>query len=137
MRFVNAVVGSAQDIIDDLICLSKIGVLPRALLAWSDTSDRMWFFSIHVDFIDAGIAYQKLLREKRMSEEDTVTLSGGELEDKLMIQRVGIAKLACDWVFCSYDVFGMEKRGWNEGWRVISALCSAVLGTYKLSTKIN
>ncbi|KAJ3398464.1 hypothetical protein HDV05_002477, partial [Chytridiales sp. JEL 0842] len=139
--------GVVNDMSDDAVALSKMGVLSKG---WSTKctplSDRLWFVSILLDvhelLVDMVAVRGKLARYQRSynkggSEGDEVKMKAekAKLESKLRMQVISLTKLGADFVFCSYDVLGLGDKGWNEGWQTISGLTSALLGTYKLYVK--
>ncbi|KAJ3108302.1 hypothetical protein HDU96_007557 [Phlyctochytrium bullatum] len=154
---VGAVVGIVNDLSDDTVALSKMGVLEKS---WSKTctpiSDRMWFTSIFIDvhellqdYISLRARLAKLEREAAAGvvnrndvPEDMRKLhavAAGEemkkIRDKLFVHKVSLAKLSADFVFCAYDVFDLGSKGWDEGWQTVSGLVAAILGTSKLWMK--
>ncbi|KAJ3106146.1 hypothetical protein HDU97_006963 [Phlyctochytrium planicorne] len=152
-----ALIGIANDLSDDAICLAKMGVLDKA---WSKTctpiSDQCWFASIFIDvhellqdFVAQKGKLAKLRKEAALANSSGKTVSPEvsaadakareelekKIQDKLLMHRVSLAKLAADFIFCTIDVFHLGDRGLDDGWQVFSGLTAAILGTSKLYIK--
>lgn len=100
LSFVNSLIGSTQDVIDDLICLSKIGAVDEKFKELAPTSDRLWFATIHLDLVDAIYAHletrKKLRQEKRVTTKDGAESNNEnrtELRFKLFLQKISIIKV--------------------------------------------
>ncbi|KAJ3250933.1 hypothetical protein HK103_003049 [Boothiomyces macroporosus] len=128
----NVVIGICNDISDDIICLSKLGILDKS---WAKTmtpySDRLWYSGIFID-VHSNICDTNELIKKLANSKDPE--SRQKLQQKIFMQRVSLAKLLADFVFCTIDVFEMGDKV-SEGYQHISGFIAAVLGTYKLYVK--
>jgi hypothetical protein len=129
----NVLIGIANDISDDIICLSKLGVLDKD---WTKTmtpySDRLWYSSIFIDihsnWTETNKWIQKYDQESDMEQKQ-------KLSQKIFMARISLIKLLADFVFCTVDVFELGDRV-SPGWQNLSGLLAALLGTYKLSMKL-
>lgn len=92
-------------------------------------SDRLWYAGIFFD-IHANIADYQILVMKHQKEEDASLRE--KLSQKMFVSRLSLGKLMADFLFCSIDVFHIQK---SEGIQVVSGLISALLGTNKLYLK--
>ncbi|KAJ3280844.1 hypothetical protein HDU76_009071 [Blyttiomyces sp. JEL0837] len=147
------IAGIVNDVSDDAIAFSKMGILEKSWATWcTPISDRLWMLSIFIDVHEISVGWIGLsgrLRElnRRLkavgggSEKDSAERQGFLIEkqkimQKLHVYRLSLIKLSADFVFCFYDVAGLGDRGgWNEGWQVFSGLTAACFGTWKLFVK--
>ncbi|KAK5670911.1 hypothetical protein QVD99_002681 [Batrachochytrium dendrobatidis] len=136
MAPLNAWIGILNDIADDVICLSKMGVLPQLPEKWlqrtTAISDRCWYASI---FIDAHAGYHSMLELHRKVDSASDPVQQQVLKDKLFMQRVSMLKLAMDFAFCSIDVFHLGDKV-DDGLQVVTGFTAALLGTFKLYRKL-
>lgn len=132
--------------IDDVLCLGKIGFLRLdAPLSHSlaRSSDIMWFTTIHLDLLQGFMDLKSMQRAVTLEQGSQKSSQDGEktvhaLKRKLRLQQLGLVKLLADYVFCGIDVFSLESGyGVSPRWQVWSGLASALLGTYKLGSKIS
>ncbi|KAI8902011.1 peroxisomal biogenesis factor 11-domain-containing protein [Globomyces pollinis-pini] len=128
----NCMIGIANDIADDIICLSKLGAIDKSWVKkMTPYSDRLWytsiFFDIHSNLCDTQehIAAYENARDPEKKYK---------AQQKIFMGRVSLIKLLADFVFCSIDVFEMGDRV-SDGWQAVTGLTTAVLGTYKLYVK--
>ncbi|KAJ3195526.1 hypothetical protein HK101_011890 [Irineochytrium annulatum] len=147
--FVGCFVGIVNDISDDIICFSKMGVLDKR---WSSlcapVSDRMWFASIFIDLHE--ILHDRIALKAKLDDNIARCRNadvGGKVDlavldaerkkicEKLAMHRLSLIKLAFDFTFCTFDVFSLGERGWDEGWQVFSGFGAAIMGTAKLYVK--
>ncbi|KAI8852679.1 peroxisomal biogenesis factor 11 [Chytridium lagenaria] len=134
-----AIVGIANDLSDDAICLAKMGVLDKSWIKpCTPLSDRLWFASI---FIDAHEVLQDVImltakRERLKRAKSNLTPNEKmENENHLLMHRISLAKMSADFIFCTIDVFQLGEKGWDDGWQVFTGLAAAILGTTKLYIK--
>ncbi|KAJ3396722.1 hypothetical protein HDU92_002088 [Lobulomyces angularis] len=69
---INCLVGFTQDVIDDFICLSKLGALEKSWQSYGDLSDRLWLTTIHFDLLEAVFQYKKLNSNLKSLERQIV-----------------------------------------------------------------
>ncbi|KAJ3085629.1 hypothetical protein HK102_013984 [Quaeritorhiza haematococci] len=132
----NNTVGIVNDVSDDVICLGKLSVVDKRWVSiLSPLSDRLWYTSIFLDMNQNLYDTRKLEIKLKKAEKEGDAKTVSTLREKLYMQRISLAKLCADWVFCTYDVFGLGDKGWSEGWQNVSGLIAALLGTYKLWVK--
>lgn len=109
---INNVFSLLSDTADDVICLGKLKILDDK---WIDMatpiSDRSWFITIILDIHDLI---------KSIQQEPTT------------LKTISLAKLICDLIFCSIDVFKLEV---SPGWQNVTGLLSGTIGSYKLIQK--
>ncbi|KAJ3190151.1 hypothetical protein HDU85_000442 [Gaertneriomyces sp. JEL0708] len=129
----NATVGFFNCIADDIVTAGKLGLVDKPLYNRATIlADQLWFVTIFFDVYEnmqttAGLR-QKLYSTKDVAKRD-------EIRSKLAMQRISLAKLGADFLFCSIDVFKLGDRGISDGWQAVSGLLSAFLGTYKVWVK--
>jgi hypothetical protein len=128
----NVLIGIANDISDDIICLSKLGVLEKG---WTERmtpySDRLWYSSIFIDLHSNWTETNKLIQ--KYDQESSIEQKE-KLAQKIFMARISLIKLLADFVFCTVDVFELGERV-SPGWQNLSGLLAALLGTYKLYVK--
>ena len=126
----NVALSFANDIVDDLICLAKIGVIDKS---WGSkltpSSDRLWYSTIFID-IHSNLTGTLELIKKRDGERSAELKS--QISHKVDMQYVSLVKLIADFVFCSVDVFELDV---SPGVQHLSGFLAAVLGTFKLYIK--
>jgi hypothetical protein len=116
-------IGIANDISDDLICLSKLSLVPKSVGEYcGPLSDRLWFCSILLDLQELLSYYHR--KKQDMTDQETFMV------------MVNVTKLLADLVFCSFDVFELTRKGYDPRIQSTAALMAALLGTYKLWVKI-
>ncbi|PRT55069.1 hypothetical protein B9G98_02689 [Wickerhamiella sorbophila] len=99
------------EIMDDLYFYAKIGVLDKRLTdRFARQADIGWFITIF------GNLYRK-----------------SQVSVKGKAWRLDVAKLLCDLVFCTIDVFEIPADG---SWQIVSGLASASVGYYKIWRKV-
>ena len=120
-------------------------------------SDRLWWASIFLDtrelLRDRAAAHSKLTNiiakideVKRKQESDALETyeelmldlcaQKDKLETKIHVFDISACKLCADFMFCTIDVFDLNKRlRLSDGWQVFSGLSAALLGTWKLYIK--
>jgi hypothetical protein len=109
---INNVFSLMSDTADDVICLGKLKVLDQKWIDFATPiSDRCWFITIILDIYD-------LLNSIR--------------KEPTLLKKISLAKLGCDFIFCSIDVFKLDV---SPGWQTVSGLLSGSIGTYKLIQK--
>ena len=122
-----------NDLSDDLICLSKIGVIDKK---WIDRctplSDRLWFFGIFMDLYENRVVHHSL-QKKLKSETDPSKANA--LQSKLGMQQISFLKLCCDFILCFIDVFLLGDRV-SDGYQASAGLLAALFGTYKIYVKV-
>lgn len=127
----NAVNSIVNDLLDDIICLGKLGLLDKKWVEWaSPLSDRCWFASLFIDIHENVLNTTKIVQKLEIAPNEM----RGELVQKLFLQRVSLAKLGCDFVFCTIDVFELNERV-GDGVQAVAGLTAAILGTLKLVIK--
>lgn len=105
-----ALVDLYTEIMDDLYFYAKIGLLNKALTdKFSRQADYGWYIAILANL------YAK---------------SKAPVKNKAW--KLDVAKLLCDFVFCTIDVF--EPRV-DSAWQIVSGLASASIGYYKIWRK--
>ncbi|KAH6583108.1 hypothetical protein BASA61_008156 [Batrachochytrium salamandrivorans] len=133
----NAGIGILNDVCDDVICLSKMGLLSNLSPHWiqraTTLSDRCWYTSIFVDLYTAYHARQKLYTALAKT---TDPIQHQAITDKIFMQHISIAKLSMDFVFCSVDVLKIGDQV-SQGVQIIPGFLSALLGTFKLYRKVH
>lgn len=147
LEVANAAIGVVNDFVDDYICMGKIGVFKNKerVKRMSVLSDRLWYTTIYLDVHDNHNAIklnqtqlyqnQALLALLNDKEKSDLLEKIKKCEKKLFMLNVGRMKLLVDWIFCSYDVFLMEDRGFPIQIQVVSGLIASLLGTYKIYNK--
>lgn len=109
---INNIFSLMSDTADDVICLGKLKVLDAKWIEFATPiSDRSWFITILLDVHD-------LLNSIR--------------REPTRLKTISLAKLICDFVFCSVDVFHLDV---SPGWQNVTGLLSGCIGTYKLIQK--
>ena len=144
LSIINNSISLANDCVDDVICLAKIGAIDKSYakkLEW--TSSIMWYSTIFLDLHDnvqALLATTSKIRDfsaTKMNDDEFETrdLERGTqaLLQKRFMTTVNIAKLSLDFVFCTVDVF--EPKRISDGWQAIPGFLSGLLGTYKWIVK--
>ncbi|KAI9209889.1 peroxisomal biogenesis factor 11-domain-containing protein [Polychytrium aggregatum] len=147
-----------NDISDDLICLSKIGVLSDSWAGrMTPVSDRLWFSTIWIDLWFALWDYRSCVKHHWALKQPSVprkAISGStplptrptaqpvekdlkQSRERLFMAKLQILKLLADGLFCGLDVFYPSKPsgGSMELTQLCAALVSGAAGTYKLWTK--
>lgn len=123
-----AIIGICNDISDDLICLSKIGLIAKEhSKRLTPISDRLWLFSIFID-IQANLEATNKLISTQDFKKDPKAIQ------KVYLNRISLAKLISDLIFCTVDVFEMDGKV-SPAWQIMTGLLSASLGTMKLYIK--
>jgi hypothetical protein len=126
----NAALSFTNDIVDDMICLAKIGVIDKS---WGSKltplSDRLWYSTIFID-VHANLSATRELVQKRDAERSTELKL--QISHKIDMQYVSLVKLLADFVFCSVDVFELQV---SPGVQHLSGFLAAILGTFKLYVK--
>lgn len=143
----NAYVAILNDVADDIICLGKLNLLSSQWTGKASLiSDRCWFFSIFIDMHELLSDYSTMTQKYYVSRKNreipatslpTSFSQESEMKalcQKIEMQRVSIAKLSCDFIFCSVDVFNLGDRV-GDGVQAGAGLCAAMLGTYKIYAK--
>ncbi|KAJ1557506.1 hypothetical protein HK405_015859, partial [Cladochytrium tenue] len=128
LPLLSATVGLANDVSDDLVCWSKLGVLPpevaRTFTPWSD---RLWFASIFIDARDLALDRAETLAKLRAARAALATAGAvtkgkappaaeaaevealrarvAGLQARVRLQRISGLKLTADLIFCTADVF--------------------------------
>lgn len=143
----NCVISFINDIVDDMICLSKIGALDKKYKGpkWEKASALLWYTTIFIDGRDAFNALmenynkeRKLLSQRKsyINNNDDDKNAKAETDKQLAavlakrsLLYVNVSKLLCDGVFCTVDVF--EPKDISDGWQAVSGLISGILGAYK------
>ncbi|CAG8543203.1 8293_t:CDS:2 [Paraglomus brasilianum] len=125
LGFVNSVAGMGNDILDDLYCLGKIGILsketarrvePIAIAVWFVT---IWL-DIHELLWNVWQLKKKMARAKgRCSEEECK-----KMEEKMFWLKHGLLKMLADLSFCGYDFF---ECTFSEGFQTITGFASGAL----------
>jgi hypothetical protein len=75
--------------------------------------------------VDGLLSIQKKLISEKDKEQRT------KAKSKMTIQQVSLIKLLADFIFCSIDVFKLEK----ERIQVYAGLLASMLSSYKLYVK--
>ncbi|KAI8802110.1 hypothetical protein BJ742DRAFT_834611 [Cladochytrium replicatum] len=163
MLVINHIVGTACNVADDINCLAKIGVLSsKTGKLWGPRASQLWFTCIWLDlyentmsFLDVYTLKKTALRRNLRKAESPVPLhkrqpttmsvllpsksSTGtvqQLDTRLRAIYTIYFKLLMDLIYCSYDVFHLEGKGWDQGWQVWTGLISAWIGAHKLYGKL-
>ncbi|KAI9179455.1 hypothetical protein H9P43_004778 [Blastocladiella emersonii ATCC 22665] len=162
LSWYNPVASVVNDVVDDIICLAKIGALDKS---WSKrldtTSTRLWFSTILIDVYENYRGQAKLVADVVRRERDLAALhassaspvaaaavSKGEREvaietahkglaaakQKLFMQRVSFFKLLADFTFCWVDFREMSGDR-ADGIQAVAGFCAALLATYKIWVK--
>ena len=126
----NCALSFINDLVDDGICLSKIGVMDKS---WTQRltyySDRLWYSTIFID-IHSNIMGMLELFKKR-DDEKSMELKN-QISYKIFMQQISLYKLLADFAFCSVDVFDLQV---SPGVQHLSGFIAALLGTFKLYVK--
>ncbi len=109
---INNIFSLLSDGADDMICLGKLKVIDDKWIDFATPiSDRSWFITIFLDIYDLVKSIQK---------------------EPTMLKKISLAKLICDLIFCSIDVFKLDV---SAGWQNVTGLLSGTIGTFKLIQK--
>lgn len=132
LAYANALIGVANDIVDDVICLSKIGVLDKTLAKrYEYTSSVLWYSSILIDLYD-NLSGHYNLYSKHLQAIDgpgkDEALAATILEKRRM-SAVNTLKLLADFVFCTVDI--LEPKEVSDGYQILAGLLSGGIGLYK------
>lgn len=126
---VNTILSLLNDISDDMICLSKLKVLPASVGKRCEPwSNRMWLCCIMLDMYDLLQDRAQLLTKIKLTDQASQKQS---LTDSLIYNQVSIYKMMADLCFCLIDV-----NLWSAD--VFQAACGMTagsLGFYKLWLK--
>ena len=126
----NAVLSFINDLVDDGICLSKIGVVDKS---WTSRltpySDRLWYSTIFIDVHANLMGMQELLAKKEAEKSAELRI---QISNKIFMQQLSLVKLLADFTFCSVDVFELPV---SPGVQHLSGFLAAILGTFKLYVK--
>jgi hypothetical protein len=132
-----------SDLADDILCFGKLGILGDSWTRRAGLlSDRAWLLTILLDLVAAQDSLSRLSHALSHASPSTETLDSDlekkreSLKQKLFLQRISIAKLYADLVFCTIDVLDLGDRV-SPGWQALTGLTSALLGTYKLVLKVS
>jgi hypothetical protein len=124
----NIVAGMINDVSDDIICLAKLGIVDKSWIdKMSPYSDRLWYFTIFLDV-------QSNLEQASKLKSSLKTGDKKEVEQKLYVNNISLVKLLCDFVFCTIDVFQLDKKV-HPSYQILSGFVAAYLGTVKLYLK--
>ncbi|KAL7747610.1 hypothetical protein RI367_007051 [Sorochytrium milnesiophthora] len=133
MAVVNALVGIANDVVDDVICLAKIGALEKSWVKRLDPhSSRLWMSSIVMDLIDNYVGLGKLVQKEQAAARKGEAVAA--IREKKRVQTISFIKLMSDFTFCYVDVANMSGRR-ADGIQAFSGFLSGVLSLYKLCLK--
>jgi len=118
----------ANDLVDDIVCLSKIGVLDRSLAKkYSPYSARLWMTGI---WLDLNSVYQKIAATNRAIDnavtKDEVLRYVHEKER----HYYDLIKLLFDLVFCIGDCWPHFYK--SGGWQAISGSLSGFMSLFKM-----
>jgi len=118
----------ANDIVDDIVCLSKIGVIDRSLAKkYAPYSARLWMTGI---WLDLHTIYQRIAATNRAIE------ASNKKEDVLRYVRekerhyYDLIKLLFDLVFCIGDCWPHVYK--SGGWQAISGSLSGFMSLLKM-----
>jgi hypothetical protein len=128
----NVALSILNDISDDLICLSKLGVISKEWVDWCDPiSARLWFITILIDIHGNFVDTAELIKRRNEERSNEMRI---QLRQKIFMSNVSLFKLLADLVFCTVDVLAIGEKI-SPGYQHLSGFTAAVLGTYKLYVK--
>ncbi|KAJ3259896.1 hypothetical protein HDU77_001616 [Chytriomyces hyalinus] len=157
--FLNTINSLFTSLADDGVTLSKVGITqPNPFfITWAD---RLWLVGI-------GAVSGRLLKTTEYLDEDGVHISADtsphtaqvlinnantkikQANQEIWLSQITLAKLVADFIFCSFDVFGVVKKVEKRGginlsrgavvtasqlqkFQDVAALVAGILGTWKL-----
>jgi hypothetical protein len=126
----NAFLSAVNEFFDDMVCLCKIGVVSKERGLWYEFyANYLWLICTMIDLRDQFEAHKKLVGKQK--KDDTSTESK-ELKEKLFVNRISIAKLMADFLFCYYDIMEFDAAPRVQA---LCALIAGSIGWYKLYLK--
>jgi hypothetical protein len=125
-------IGITNDVVDDIICLSILGVLESSYITkCTPISDRLWYSSIFIDIHSNWVDTMGLIESY---DTELNSKAKDKIAQKIFMARISLMKLLADFVFCTVDVFEMGDKV-SPGWQNTSGLLAALFGVYKLYVK--
>lgn len=120
LPYFETIISLCNAAVDDILCLNKAtkGLWPMmskplqsSLDLWSS---KLWLSST---FINMAILFKKMPQDKLKASTD---------------QKLAMAKMVCDVVFCLYDIYGWE---WMSELPILSGIIAACLGILRSALK--
>ncbi|ORX45404.1 hypothetical protein BCR36DRAFT_299535 [Piromyces finnis] len=113
----------ANDIVDDIICLSKIGVIDKDLAKkYSPYSARLWMTGIWLDY---GSLYQRMVATNKAIEESTTKEDVIKYLSEKNRHYYDFIKLTFDLIFCIGDCWPQAYK--SAGVQAISGSISGFM----------